>query len=86
MYRSSSSTRVSDEFFSNQISPSLLSSPNPKTTITDSDHLLPTLHPQSHAAKKDKYRLRSAENAIHLIPVLLVFCVIVLWFFSSPGD
>lgn len=40
----------------------------------------------SHLAKKERSRFRSAENSIHLIPVLLVLCAIVLWFFSSPVD
>ncbi|KAL3499709.1 hypothetical protein ACH5RR_038802 [Cinchona calisaya] len=99
MYRSSSTTRVSDEFFSNSSSSSsasaaasaggaIMSSPNPKlpptTTTSDLDHL-PTYNPMSHVAKKEKYRFRSAENAVHLIPLLIVLCAIILWFFSSPA-
>ncbi|CDP08358.1 unnamed protein product [Coffea canephora] len=93
MYRSSSSARVSEEFFSNSSSSSAaaaagaMSSTNhkPATTTSDLDHL-PTYNPMSHLAKKEKSRLRSVENSIHLIPVLLVLCAIVLWFFSSPVD
>ncbi|XP_015085150.1 uncharacterized protein LOC107028558 isoform X2 [Solanum pennellii] len=77
MYRSSSSSRVSEEFFFN-------SSPNLKSTISTETEELPTFNPQSHVAKKERNRLRSAENAIHLIPLILLLSAIVLWVFSSP--
>lgn len=77
MYRSSSSARVSEEFFFN-------SSPNLKSTISTETEELPTFNPQSHVAKKERNRLRSAENAIHLIPLILLLSAIVLWVFSSP--
>ncbi|KAH0648595.1 hypothetical protein KY285_033843 [Solanum tuberosum] len=79
MYRSSSSSRVSEEFFFN-------SSPNLKSTISTETEELPTFNPQSHVAKKERSRLRSAENAIHLIPLILLFSAIILWVFSSPGN
>lgn len=75
MYRSSSSSRVSEEFFF-----------NPKSTISTEAEELPTFNPQSHVAKKEKNRLRSAENAIHLIPLILLLSAIILWVFSSPGN
>ncbi|KAK2970431.1 hypothetical protein RJ640_000148 [Escallonia rubra] len=71
MNRSSSSTRVSDEFY------------GPNTTPAPDDEL-PTYNPQSFVAKKERSRLRSAEAAVHIIPLLLVICAIVLWFFSNP--
>ncbi|KAF3670419.1 hypothetical protein BC332_00648 [Capsicum chinense] len=78
MYRSSSTTRVSEEFFFN-------SSPSIKSSISSTgSEELPTFNPQSHIAKKERNRLRSAENAIHLIPLVLVLSAIVLWVFSSP--
>ncbi|XP_006359227.1 uncharacterized protein [Solanum tuberosum] len=77
MYRSSSSSRVSEEFFFN-------SSPNLKSTISTETEELPTFNPQSQVAKKERNRLRSAENAIHLIPLILLLSAIVLWVFSSP--
>lgn len=73
MYRSSSSTRVSDEFFSHQ------------SSTTDTEQLL-IYNPESEPAKKEKNRLRSAETAVHLIPLLLLLCAVILWFFSSPGN
>ncbi|XP_030467713.2 uncharacterized protein LOC115686521 [Syzygium oleosum] len=47
---------------------------------------LPTCDPLSHAARKERSRLRSAENAVHAIPLLLALCAFLLWFFSSPGS
>ncbi|KAL3817981.1 hypothetical protein ACJIZ3_003886 [Penstemon smallii] len=81
MYRSGSSTRVSDEFFSHQ------SSPTSAADATEVQPLqLPTYNPESHVAKKEKNRLRSSETAIHIIPFLLVLCALILWVFSSPVD
>ncbi|GKV10808.1 hypothetical protein SLEP1_g22120 [Rubroshorea leprosula] len=79
MHRSSSSSPVSEEVFSN-------SSPFQSTETTElSRQQLPTLNPLSNAAKKERSRLRSAENAIHIIPLVLVLCAIILWLFSKPG-
>uniref|UniRef100_A0A803LUH0 Uncharacterized protein n=1 Tax=Chenopodium quinoa TaxID=63459 RepID=A0A803LUH0_CHEQI len=36
--------------------------------------IFPVYNPGSHPAKKEKSRLRSAENAIHLIPLVLLLC------------
>ncbi|XP_062146915.1 uncharacterized protein LOC133854676 [Alnus glutinosa] len=74
MHRSSSNSRVSEEFFS---SPSSQSS-------SDADQLLPTYDPLSHVAKKERSRLRSAESAVHAIPLVLLLCGIILWIFSTP--
>ncbi|PON97885.1 hypothetical protein TorRG33x02_064750 [Trema orientale] len=49
------------------------------------EYNLPTCDPLSHAAIREQARLRSAHNAIHLIPLVLLLCAIVLWFFSYPG-
>ncbi|CBI29520.3 uncharacterized protein LOC100253628 isoform X2 [Vitis vinifera] len=76
MHRISSATRVSDEFFNSTTSPS---------ATPDADQL-PTYDPLSHVAKKERTRIRSAENAIHAIPVVLLLCVMTLWFFSNPVD
>lgn len=76
MHRTSSTTRISDEFFNSSTS---------QSATVDSDQL-PTYNPLSHVAKKERMRIRSAENAVHLIPVILILCVIILWFFSYPGQ
>ncbi|KAG6635834.1 hypothetical protein I3843_11G068000 [Carya illinoinensis] len=76
MHRSSSASRVSSvEYFS---STSLQSS------CDAADQQLPTYDPLSQAAKKERSRLRSAEFAVHAIPLVLLLCAIILWFFSTP--
>ncbi|QCD91514.1 hypothetical protein DEO72_LG4g2480 [Vigna unguiculata] len=50
----------------------------------DTDQHLPTYDPLSHVAQRHLSRLRSAQNAVHLIPLLVLFCAVVLWFFSAP--
>lgn len=45
---------------------------------------LPTYDPQSETAKKEALRARFAENMVHVIPLVIVFCALVLWFFSYP--
>ncbi|KAL6349468.1 hypothetical protein AAG906_034125 [Vitis piasezkii] len=75
MHRISSATRVSDEYFNSTTSPS---------ATPDADQL-PTYDPLSHVAKKERTRIRSAENAIHAIPVVLLLCAMTLWFFSNPA-
>lgn len=44
----------------------------------DSDQHLPTYDPLSHVAQWDFSRLRSAQNAVHLIPLLVLLCAIIL--------
>ncbi|XP_059657648.1 uncharacterized protein LOC132304117 isoform X2 [Cornus florida] len=89
MHRSSSASRVS-ELLAYSSSSSLSSSSSSSSSASqsfrpssDSDQL-PTYNPQSHVAKKEISRLRSAETAVHFIPILLVLCAIVLWCFSNP--
>ncbi|KAK9984777.1 hypothetical protein SO802_034302 [Lithocarpus litseifolius] len=87
MHRSSSTSQVSSELFSSQ------SQSKSRTSSSSSDNdqqqeqelLLPTYDPLSHVAKKQLSRLRSAQSAVHLIPLVLLLCAIILWFFSTPG-
>ncbi|XP_057510864.1 uncharacterized protein LOC130793259 [Actinidia eriantha] len=81
MHRSSSATLVSEPHFNHSSSPS-----RSLRTESNAGYQLPTYDPQSHLAKKERTRLRSAETAVHLIPLLLVLCAIVLWLFSNPED
>lgn len=84
MYRSSSAARVSDEFLIN-LSPAGKGSPSLKSSsVVDQD--LPIYTPIPDGTKKESglHQKVSGENAIHLIPVILVFCALVLWFFSHP--
>ncbi|KDO36674.1 hypothetical protein CISIN_1g034562mg [Citrus sinensis] len=82
MLRSTNSSRVAERLI-------IDSTPSPshnERANTDTDQQLPTTYdPRSDVAKKERSRLRFAENAIHAIPLLLVFCAVVLWFFSKPG-
>lgn len=91
MHRSSSNTRVADEYYRN--SSSFFSSPALNNDNDgngngngDVNGNLPMYSPGSHPAKKEKSRLKSAENAIHLIPLVLLLCAIILWFFSNPVE
>ncbi|KAL8101850.1 hypothetical protein AgCh_033662 [Apium graveolens] len=85
MHRSSSSSRVSENLYS-QLSTSASS---PSLTLRESSSELfldelPTLHPKSFLAMRNKTRLQVADSAIHIIPFILIFCVLVLWLFSKP--
>ncbi|ESW28573.1 hypothetical protein PHAVU_002G000700 [Phaseolus vulgaris] len=50
----------------------------------DTDQHLPTYDPLSDVAQRHLSRLRSAQHAVHLIPLLVLLCAVVLWFFSAP--
>ncbi|KAL5975265.1 hypothetical protein ACLOJK_031944 [Asimina triloba] len=80
MHRSASTSRASDEFFVN-VSPQIKASPGYKSAEIDQ---LPTYSPLSDVGKKETSRLKTAENAVHVIPLVLVVCGIILWFFSHP--
>ncbi|GAY50558.1 hypothetical protein WN943_000740 [Citrus x changshan-huyou] len=93
MHRSSSSTsRASDEFMVNMLPASLgvtMASSSP-LLASDHDRDLPTYAniPISDATKKEMAAMHRksslGENAIHLIPLLLIFCALILWLFSLP--
>ncbi|AEC09140.1 hypothetical protein AtNW77_Chr2g0256531 [Arabidopsis thaliana] len=85
MRRSASASIVSDQLSANSPSPSP-SPPRIKTSADsdDSHLLLPRYDPNSHPGKKNKSRFRSAENAIHFIPIVLILCAVILWMFSNP--
>ena len=85
MYRSASWNRVSDDYSSIQSPPSLMRT---ASSFEDSDQQLPLYDLQITAdmAKKERARLKFAENAVHLIPLVLILCALILWFFSTtPG-
>ncbi|CAN0916012.1 hypothetical protein LINGRAHAP2_LOCUS29470 [Linum grandiflorum] len=44
---------------------------------------LPMYDPIVEMAKKEKSR-RFAEKAVHVIPVVLLVCGLILWFFCNP--
>lgn len=84
MRRSASGSRVSDQFV-----PTPSPSPPRSQSVTfredDVELLLPRYDPSSQPGKREKSRLRSAENVIHFIPLLLLLCVVILWLFSHSG-
>ncbi|VFQ85782.1 unnamed protein product [Cuscuta campestris] len=88
MHRSSSSSRISEFSPHSSSSSSLLpaySSPNLRLAFAGDSDELPTYNPRSYLAKKERDRLRSSGNFVHLIPLILFLSVIVLWLFSGQG-
>ncbi|KAI3933270.1 hypothetical protein MKW92_047048 [Papaver armeniacum] len=75
MHRSASLSRTSEEFFIHGASPSS------KNSLDTSE--LPVYDPNSDVGKKEKLRIKFVENAVHIIPVVLVLCAVILWCFSS---
>ncbi|XP_078168709.1 uncharacterized protein LOC144563173 [Carex rostrata] len=45
---------------------------------------LPTWDPQSEASKKEVAQDSPAASLVHLVPVVIILCAIILWFFSYP--
>ncbi|PIA30928.1 hypothetical protein AQUCO_05300033v1 [Aquilegia coerulea] len=89
MHRSSSITRAS-EFFLHGSSAggggggvASSSSSSSSSRILDNDEL-PLYDPLSDFAKKERLRMKFAENAVHVIPLVLVLCAAILWFCSNP--
>ncbi|KAH7686637.1 hypothetical protein IHE45_04G117900 [Dioscorea alata] len=76
MHRSASTTRASEEY--------LVSLAQGGARSAMEMDQLPTYDPQSEAAKKEALRARFAQNMVHVIPLVIVFCALVLWFFSYP--
>ncbi|GMP61850.1 hypothetical protein CsSME_00024152 [Camellia sinensis var. sinensis] len=87
MYRISSTSRFSDEF---SVNLSLAM----KSPATDDDDLLQPMsdHWISDGNKKvvaspsqqQQHKKSSGENVIHLIPLFLLLCALILWWFSVP--
>ncbi|KAJ6428715.1 hypothetical protein OIU84_020398 [Salix udensis] len=82
MHRSASSTRASDGFLISIEPVADESSPLKTTDYTE----LPTHDPISDVIKKDLawHHKSMGENAVHLIPVVLILCALTLWIFSRP--
>ncbi|CAD5188296.1 unnamed protein product [Musa acuminata subsp. malaccensis] len=75
MFRSSSATRMSDEHL-------LPAAAAARRSLLEPDGL-PSYDPHSDISKKLVQRARLSENAVHVIPVVVVLCAIILWFFSA---
>ncbi|KAL7248787.1 hypothetical protein ACSBR1_011045 [Camellia fascicularis] len=87
MYKISSTRRFSDEFLVDL-------SPAVKSPATDDDDLLQPVsdHRISDGNKKEvpspsqqqQHKKSRRENVIHLIPIFLLLCALILWWFSVP--
>lgn len=86
MHRSSSTSLASDEFLVN-LSPADMGSPPPMKAAAFIDDLPMYNTISDHATKKEiaAQHRSSGENAIHLIPLVLILCGLILWIFSNPG-
>ncbi|XVF49436.1 hypothetical protein PTKIN_Ptkin04bG0011800 [Pterospermum kingtungense] len=81
MYRSSSWTRGSDDYYS---SSNAAGTGLRISSSGESDTELPRYDPITEMTKKEKSRAKFAENAVHIIPLVLLFCALILWLFSNP--
>ncbi|KAF7133477.1 hypothetical protein RHSIM_Rhsim09G0189200 [Rhododendron simsii] len=87
MHRSASTPRVSDDYSKYHSSPPSSSSSKASAALRalslEADEL-PVLEPLSEVYKKEKSRIKFGETVVHIIPFVLLFCALVLWFFSNP--
>ncbi|KAI4325390.1 hypothetical protein MLD38_030795 [Melastoma candidum] len=80
MHRSASYSRVSDEVAPPMASHILRTA---SYHSGDYDHELPTFDPILDLVRKENPRAKFVENAVHVIPLVLLLCAILLWFFSG---
>ncbi|XP_027103101.1 uncharacterized protein [Coffea arabica] len=84
MYRSASTNRVTDDHF-NYLSPAASSKVSTALrALSLETNELPVYEPLSEASKKERSRAKFAENAVHIIPLVLLLCAFILWVFSNP--
>ncbi|EOY22759.1 hypothetical protein QUC31_007901 [Theobroma cacao] len=79
MYRSASWSRVSDDYYSSPKAGTGLR----MSSSVEGNNEVPMYDPIIEMAKKEKSRARFAENAVHIIPLVLLVCALILWFFSN---
>ncbi|GMJ13999.1 hypothetical protein like AT5G07490 [Hibiscus trionum] len=83
MYRTSSWSRVTDGYYSSPKAGSITGLR--MASSVDENNELPLYDPNLEMAnKKEKSRAKFAENAVHIIPLVLILCALILWFFSNP--
>ncbi|XP_029128510.1 uncharacterized protein LOC109804989 [Cajanus cajan] len=83
MHRSASWNRFSDDYFKHATSSSPATGHRSSYSMFDGNNL-PTYDPIAELAKKERARVKFAENAVHVIPFVLIICAIILWLFSNP--
>ncbi|KAJ8471366.1 hypothetical protein OPV22_025709 [Ensete ventricosum] len=81
MFRSSSASTMSDEHLLPAAAAAEKAAPR---SLLEPDGL-PSYDPHSDIGKKLVQRARLSENAVHVIPIVVVLCAIILWFFSAHG-
>ncbi|KAK4789233.1 hypothetical protein SAY86_020552 [Trapa natans] len=82
MYRSSSWGRVPDDDYSH--APPPMASTMLRMASYHSSEQPPSYDPVSEPSRKEKPRTKFSENAVHIIPFVLLLCGAILWFFSNP--
>ncbi|CAN8298585.1 unnamed protein product [Cochlearia groenlandica] len=82
MYRSASWNRVTEDYSVPWSAPKGLWKGLDEDEPGPYDH---TGQDVSHVTKKEKARAKFAENAVHIIPFVLLACAFILWFFSNPN-
>ena len=88
MFRSVSTSKVLDDSYYTHSPTSKAVSPALRALALEANEL-PQYETSSFPStpKKDKLgRVRFSEKAVHLIPLVLMFCALVLWFLSNPGE
>ena len=85
MHRSASWNRFSDDYFKHATTSSPSSGHRSSYSMFDGNNL-PTYDPIAELAKRERARVKFAENAVHVIPLVLIVCAIILWLFSNPGE
>ncbi|GJU64585.1 hypothetical protein Tco_1246420 [Tanacetum coccineum] len=86
MFRSVSTSRVLDDSYYTHSPTSKAVSPALRALALEANEL-PQYETSSFPStpKKDKLgRARLSEKAVHLIPLVLMLCALVLWFLSNP--
>ncbi|KAG4910896.1 hypothetical protein JHK87_057012 [Glycine soja] len=83
MHRSASWNRFSDDYFKHATTSSPSSGHRSSYSMFDGNNL-PTYDPIAELAKRERARVKFAENAVHVIPLVLIVCAIILWLFSNP--
>lgn len=85
MHRSASWNRFSDDYFKHASSSPSTGHRSSYSSL-DGNNLPITYDPIADLAKKERARVKFAENAVHVIPLVLLVCAFILWLFSNPGN
>ncbi|KAF5731036.1 hypothetical protein HS088_TW19G00639 [Tripterygium wilfordii] len=83
MHRSASWMRFSssDEYYMHSSSPVSVKTSSSSMEVQNE---LPMYDPDVEMAQKEKSRTKFAENAVHVIPFVLLLCAFILWLYSNP--